>query len=141
MKISSPLIKQVALKMTCNAGIPCSLPKSDGEFIANLDKKEIETVKQIVEKSQGFAETDNDAFTPSDEWIVNFAKRWSWLYGQQNEREVNLNALLTNLEPALLFVYTMRRVCGIDVDKGLIMNGDQSMWYRLYQAKKQWIQK
>ena len=113
-----------------------------------LDDENTRILSELVEKSMEKAAKDEEGqllkqyiFIPTKRWRSNFGKRWGFMYCKQYDREVNLNKLLSNLEPALLYVYVMRRICDINGGEAKIWNGDQSMWYRLYQANKHWVER
>ena len=148
VKITNSLIVKCALKISSHNGIVCGLPKAIDEFLTNLDPIDEKQLEEIVEGSLSNAELSDDGqiankytFIPTNNWLNKFCERWDWNWGEQHVREVNLTKVLSNLEVSLLFVYVMRRVCNIDGGKGLILNGDQSMWYRCYQTKKQYTEK
>ena len=134
--------------MSSHGGIVCGLPKTSDEFLMSLDPSDKKQLEEIVEGSINNAELGDDGqistkyvFIPTNNWLNKFCERWDWNWSAQHLREVNVTKLLSNLEKSCLFVYVMRRVCNIDGGKGLILNEDQSMWYRYYPIKKQYIGK
>eukprot|EP01083_Nonionella_stella_P054687 144343_1 len=134
IKITSALIKQIAIKVTTAAGYQCVLPTND-EFMSHLTESETDNIKQMASKSQNTS-SNEFTFTPTAHWLVNFTARYDFMWSNDDTREVNLVKILTNLEPTLLLCFILRRLYGIEPGNGQICNADQSMWYRFYESKK-----
>eukprot|EP01083_Nonionella_stella_P212413 767120_1 len=107
--IGPHLITHVASSISASNGMQIRLQsrsdKVDVQTIGKMLQTEMfNDIKDIVAES---AETNKDGpvFIPSDKWRHGFTKRWNLKWGKVKKTECDLFGLLSNLEPALEYLW------------------------------------